>query len=138
MPWQTTQSARCQSTESLAHRNLVSSLVMSGMRNEALQFFPLLPFTMCYLFSLSLLSLPASLSLSLSSNSGTHHHKSCNEQEQARIANDKLNAQKASFFPASISIDPGTNPAAPRRKPKNYGGWGDVRDHRLCLSFVQR
>lgn len=69
---------------------------------------------------------------------GTHHHKSCNEQEQARIANDKLNAQKANFFPASMSIDPGTNPAAPRKKPKNYGGWGDVRDHRLCLSFVQR
>ena len=69
--------------------------------------------------------------------SGTHHHKSCNEVEQARSAKQKLQAQSSHLFPGSLSLDSGTYPTASRKSIKNYGGWGDIRDHELCLSFVQ-
>jgi len=71
------------------------------------------------------------------SYSGTHHHKSCNEVEQARIARDKVNAQSSHFFPDTLHLDSGLYPSAPRKAIRNYGGWGDTRDHKLCLSFSQ-
>ena len=69
-------------------------------------------------------------------HSGTHHHKSCNEQAQADVARNQLDAQKDHLFPSALSLDGGMYPPVYRKPMKNYGGWGDIRDHRLCLSFV--
>ena len=77
-----------------------------------------------------------SLSLSLSLHSGVHHTKECNEDRDAQKVARKLEAQKDSLFPESLHLDLGLNPIASRKKVKPYGGWGDVRDWQLCLSFV--
>ena len=69
--------------------------------------------------------------------SGTHHHGSCNEVEQARVAQAKFNQEMTHLFPDSLQLLPGVASPGPK-KLRNYGGWGDVRDHELCLSFNER
>ena len=70
-------------------------------------------------------------------HSGTHHHKKCNEAQQAAVARDLLTRQSANLFPGSLALDAGTYPPATRKRIKPYGGWGDIRDHQLCTSFAQ-
>jgi alpha-1,6-mannosyl-glycoprotein beta-1,2-N-acetylglucosaminyltransferase len=69
-------------------------------------------------------------------NCGVHHTKVCNEEKDAEKIIRKLEALKGSLFPESLQLDQGLNPSAARKKVKPYGGWGDVRDRKLCLSFV--
>lgn len=69
---------------------------------------------------------------------GTHHHKSCNEAQQANIARDFLTRQSSNLFPHQLDKDRGTYPAATRKKLKPYGGWGDIRDHELCMKFTEK
>ena len=69
-------------------------------------------------------------------HSGVHHKKSCNEAAEAAVVRERLRAQKQNLFPETLHLDSGINPAAPRKAIKNFGGWGDIRDHELCLSFV--
>ena len=70
------------------------------------------------------------------SYSGVHHTKECNEESDALKVVNKLDSQRNSLFPESLHLDLGLNPAASRKKVKPYGGWGDIRDRDLCLSFV--
>lgn len=69
---------------------------------------------------------------------GTHHHKSCNEAHQARTARDFLTRQAANLFPSQLTLDHGLYPALSRKKIKPYGGWGDTRDHNLCMKFMEK
>lgn len=73
---------------------------------------------------------------SLSLFSGVHHRKVCNEKRDSEKAEVKLQAIKSNMFPNSLRLDLGVYPPASRKKVKAYGGWGDIRDHSLCLSFV--
>lgn len=70
--------------------------------------------------------------------SGTHHHKSCNEVQQANVVRDLLTKQSPNLFPTKLGLDNGLYPSASRKKLKPYGGWGDTRDHQLCMQFTQR
>ena len=60
----------------------------------------------------------------------------CNEEADAMKVVKKLDAQKDTLFPDSLHLDSGLSPGVSRKKVKPYGGWGDVRDRELCLSFV--
>lgn len=70
--------------------------------------------------------------------SGTHHHKSCNEVQQANVVRDLLTRQASNLFPSELGLDGATYPPASRKKLKPYGGWGDIRDHQLCMKFTQQ
>ena len=70
-------------------------------------------------------------------HSGVHHHtKKCNEEGDAQKVVGRLELQKEHLFPGDLHLDGGLYPPAPRKKMKPFGGWGDARDHNLCLSFV--
>jgi alpha-1,6-mannosyl-glycoprotein beta-1,2-N-acetylglucosaminyltransferase len=69
-------------------------------------------------------------------NCGVHHTKVCNEEKDAQKVERKLDSQRSHLFPATINLDGGLNPSPSRKKVKPYGGWGDLRDRELCLSFV--
>lgn len=79
---------------------------------------------------------PPPFPLSLT-HSGTHHHKSCNEAQQANVARDLLKKQSSNLFPDQLALDGALYPPPSRKKLKPYGGWGDTRDHELCLKFTQ-
>ena len=70
--------------------------------------------------------------------SGTHHHKSCNEAQQAKVVRDLLTKQSSNLFPSQLTLDGGLYPGASRKRVKPYGGWGDIRDHQLCMNFTQK
>ena len=61
--------------------------------------------------------------------------KSC-EPVEAKIKKIEalLAEEKSSLFPQLISV--ASFPYTPDRVPRPNGGWGDVRDHRLCLNFT--
>jgi len=48
---------------------------------------------------------------------------------------EKLLADNAEFlFPDSLMVS--GYPSVPRRVHKPNGGWGDIRDHQLCIAFM--
>lgn len=68
--------------------------------------------------------------------SGTHHHQSCNENAAAEKVKGQLESYRPYLFPASLTL-PLTSRGNQNRVQRNFGGWGDPRDHKLCLSFVR-
>lgn len=57
---------------------------------------------------------------------------------QASQVQASLAAHKSNLFPSSLVLDNSNYPPATRKKSKPYGGWGDIRDHKLCKKFTQR
>jgi len=79
-------------------------------------------------------SLEASRVLHLGTCKGTHikgGSKNCDAGEQARQAVEKVDL--GSLFPGEIKVRRTNQQVG---KPFLNGGWGDVRDHELCKSYI--
>ena len=65
------------------------------------------------------------------------HHKgqNCNTMEQVNQIQGLLTRNKKYLFPAKVSIL--GYPRSLARLPKPNGGWGDLRDHEMCIAFSQ-
>lgn len=77
-------------------------------------------------------------SISLLNCSGLHHDKNnCNPElvinKIQRIFEQSTKSHQ--FYPEELQLSPPTILNAPRLYDSN-GGWGDTRDHSLCLKFV--
>ena len=46
-----------------------------------------------------------------------------------------INANQGHYFPTELSLSQGGSRGSQSRT-RGFGGWGDPRDHELCLSFV--
>lgn len=78
--------------------------------------------------------LEASRVLHLGTCKGTHvkgGSANCDAEQQARQALEKVDM--GSLFPAEIKV---TRSSLHVGKPFINGGWGDVRDHELCKSYI--
>ncbi|XP_033633309.1 alpha-1,6-mannosyl-glycoprotein 2-beta-N-acetylglucosaminyltransferase-like [Asterias rubens] len=65
---------------------------------------------------------------------GIHHKGKCNSEELIHQL-DKVIASSADFlFPETLTKTPMTR-ALYRKMSKPNGGWGDVRDHALCMAY---
>lgn len=64
---------------------------------------------------------------------GVHHKgKNCTNQRMVEQARHVISSARSYLFPSKLFVK-----AGPRRSfkpPKGNGGWGDVRDHQLCLN----
>ena len=70
--------------------------------------------------------------------SGTHQRihgsEGCNWNEAVVKVKAFISANQQYYFPTELVIDGGLSATSPRKQ--GFGGWGDPRDHKLCLSFV--
>jgi len=67
--------------------------------------------------------------------SGLHAKgKNCHPDDRVQAIEKLLESNKQFLFPASLVVS--GYPNVPRRVHKANGGWGDVRDHELCISFT--
>jgi len=67
-------------------------------------------------------------------SSGVHHKKKTCDPATAAAAIDRMVTQYQSLlFPETFSVE--ILNAKKLRLKKGNGGWGDIRDHQLCLSF---
>ena len=76
-------------------------------------------------------------SLSSTPSSGVHKKAACNEAANAAKARALFKKQESFLFPQTMSMDGSLSPFNHPRTMKPFGGWGDPRDHQLCLSFVR-
>ncbi|XP_064630740.1 alpha-1,6-mannosyl-glycoprotein 2-beta-N-acetylglucosaminyltransferase-like [Lineus longissimus] len=68
---------------------------------------------------------------------GVHHKgKDCNPHTKVAQIELLLSNNRQYLFPQSLSFIGHAKVAV--RQPKPNGGWGDIRDHSLCLSFVKK
>ncbi|KAL5518054.1 hypothetical protein EMCRGX_G003725 [Ephydatia muelleri] len=66
---------------------------------------------------------------------GVHHSATaCNPDEAAQTVRSHLTSQKPHLFPSSLDLYDNSN-MPPASRGMNYGGWGDLRDHNLCMSY---
>jgi len=66
---------------------------------------------------------------------GVHHKKKdCSSQAVLDKVRKTLETAKPNLFPTSITVT--TSEQKIGKPPKPNGGWGDVRDHHLCLAQV--
>lgn len=66
---------------------------------------------------------------------GVHHKgKNCNPQVKKAQVENQINQNLKHLFPNVVSINGQSR--FKLRDPKPNGGWGDIRDRNLCLSFV--
>ena len=73
--------------------------------------------------------------LFLSFYSGMHHKKDCNAQETIQRYKQLIQDNLEYMFPKKLEI---TNiEEGNAHTGMQNGGWGDPRDHTLCLSFVR-
>ena len=80
-------------------------------------------------------SLEASRVLHIGTCNGVHikgGSKNCNAKQLAESALKRVD--ESSLFPSEIKIT--SKSLSSVRKPIINGGWGDVRDHRLCKSYL--
>ncbi|KAK3095792.1 hypothetical protein FSP39_019233 [Pinctada imbricata] len=67
---------------------------------------------------------------------GVHHKgKNCNPDIKRKQVESIINSNRQHLFPNVISIQ-GTS-RFKLRDPKPNGGWGDIRDRELCMSFMK-
>jgi alpha-1,6-mannosyl-glycoprotein beta-1,2-N-acetylglucosaminyltransferase len=70
--------------------------------------------------------------------SGVHHKgKKCDAATtSARVVSieNLIASSQNLLFPSSLGIS--GYPRTPTKMPKANGGWGDVRDHKLCKRFL--
>lgn len=66
---------------------------------------------------------------------GVHHKgKNCKPEEKRDAVQQIIDRNKQHLFPNVISI--GSYSGIKLRDPKPNGGWGDLRDRQLCISFI--
>lgn len=67
--------------------------------------------------------------------SGVHHKgKNCNPQVKKAQVENQINQNLKHLFPNVVSVNGQSR--FKLRDPKPNGGWGDIRDRNLCLSFL--
>lgn len=72
--------------------------------------------------------------LFVSCYSGVHHKgKNCNPAEKVKQIETILSANQKYLFPDNLQVH--GYPKVPNKATKPNGGWGDTRDHNLCLLF---
>ncbi|XP_077536783.1 alpha-1,6-mannosyl-glycoprotein 2-beta-N-acetylglucosaminyltransferase-like [Haemaphysalis longicornis] len=63
---------------------------------------------------------------------GVHHRsKNCSSQKMVQQAKNVIGSARSHLFPKSVQVKRGVQRNL--KPPKGNGGWGDVRDHHLCL-----
>jgi len=68
---------------------------------------------------------------------GVHHKgKNCDPQEKVSQIEELLHRNKDFLFPDRLTLNSAGRPT--NRAPKPNGGWGDLRDHQMCIRFTQR
>ncbi|XP_072177694.1 alpha-1,6-mannosyl-glycoprotein 2-beta-N-acetylglucosaminyltransferase-like [Diadema setosum] len=65
---------------------------------------------------------------------GIHHKGKCSADDLIHRINRAIAADSNSFFPKELVLTPSTRPLK-AQLPKPNGGWGDVRDHALCMTY---
>ncbi|OQR77759.1 hypothetical protein BIW11_06863 [Tropilaelaps mercedesae] len=66
---------------------------------------------------------------------GVHHKgKNCDQSRLIRTASVVISESGKYFFPRTVQVQKGTQRALKAQKPN--GGWGDIRDHELCMHFL--
>jgi len=67
--------------------------------------------------------------------SGLHAKgKNCNPSDRVQVIEKLLSDNANSLFPDTLLVN--GYPNIPRRVHKPNGGWGDIRDHELCITFT--
>jgi len=67
---------------------------------------------------------------------GVHHKgNNCDTKKKINSIEDLLSSNKKYLFPQKLSV--ADYPRSSNRLPKPNGGWGDIRDQQLCLSFLK-
>ena len=67
--------------------------------------------------------------------SGVHHKKKlCDPVTAARTIDNSVKKYQSFLFPENLFVD--QLKVKKIKLKKGNGGWGDPRDHELCLSFV--
>lgn len=68
---------------------------------------------------------------------GLHAKKSdCSPQQRINLTESFLRQNRLNLFPKSLTV--GNVDLSPYGIPKMNGGWGDPRDHKLCISFLNK
>lgn len=67
--------------------------------------------------------------------SGTHIHRgNCNLEKEVNVAKARISVLQRSLFPDRMNIQ--KNFKGSVKPKKSNGGWGDLRDRKLCLAFA--
>ncbi|XP_013403125.1 alpha-1,6-mannosyl-glycoprotein 2-beta-N-acetylglucosaminyltransferase isoform X2 [Lingula anatina] len=67
---------------------------------------------------------------------GVHHKgKNCDPHAKVQQISSMLAANRQHLFPDKLQVSHVINKKS--KSPKGNGGWGDIRDHELCLSFLE-
>lgn len=69
--------------------------------------------------------------------SGVHHKNSCKSTTTLRRVQKLLATSTAYLYPQDLYLTY-TVTKKYLKKAKGNGGWGDIRDHNLCLKMVER
>ncbi|VDO92324.1 unnamed protein product [Soboliphyme baturini] len=64
------------------------------------------------------------------------HHKHCTADTSVRRVVSQLNDVRQQLFPQKIVLSSRAGLRRSPKPPKENGGWGDVRDHKLCMNHV--
>lgn len=89
----------------------------------------------CLKRSLKVMVLKAPRVFHIGSCGGVHHSgTSCKPDEAALAVRSHLSSQNAYLFPSSLDLSDIAH-MPPASRGMNYGGWGDIRDHNLCMSY---
>uniref|UniRef100_A0A1A8EY70 Uncharacterized protein n=2 Tax=Nothobranchius korthausae TaxID=1143690 RepID=A0A1A8EY70_9TELE len=67
---------------------------------------------------------------------GLHQKDQCRPEWAFKRVEERLRMAKEGLFPQSLVLS-GSEPAEHRAHMKN-GGWGDIRDHALCINYSKR
>ncbi|XP_022101536.1 alpha-1,6-mannosyl-glycoprotein 2-beta-N-acetylglucosaminyltransferase-like [Acanthaster planci] len=67
---------------------------------------------------------------------GIHHKGRCDAAMLVKQLDSTVAASADYLFPGSLAVTPPTR-ALYRKLPRPNGGWGDVRDHALCMAYGQ-
>ncbi|XP_064484262.1 alpha-1,6-mannosyl-glycoprotein 2-beta-N-acetylglucosaminyltransferase-like [Ornithodoros turicata] len=67
---------------------------------------------------------------------GVHHKgKDCSSQRMVEQARRVISSAHSYLFPSKLVVKAGSQRTV--KPPKGNGGWGDIRDHQLCLNSTQ-
>lgn len=67
---------------------------------------------------------------------GLHQKEACRPEEAQRRVDEALREAESALFPSTLSLTE-QGPVEHQPHMKN-GGWGDVRDHTLCINYASR
>ena len=68
--------------------------------------------------------------------SGIHHKKTeCDSKEMTKKVKDILDNAKSYLYPSNVVVTQKVVPYKQQKYFKANGGWGDPRDHTLCMNM---